>query len=158
MPFSNYPLGPNSPSTFSSGPKCAPTSLDHPANERSSVPSFENKGNSMKHTYPQRSMKARFVVLTIKKDLRTALLQAAPLLMFFAFASMAHADPVTAFFAGIQATALAVASSIAVIGIIIAAAFHIFGSGRMAETMEKVGVGCFLLGGAGAIATWLFGL
>lgn len=93
-----------------------------------------------------------------KQNIRKALLQAMPLLMFFTFASMAHADPVSAFFAGIEATALAVASSIAVIGIILAAAFHIFGSGRMAETMEKIGVGCFLLGGASAIAAWLFGL
>jgi type IV secretory pathway VirB2 component (pilin) len=96
--------------------------------------------------------------LTNKKNTRKAFVQAAPMLMFFTFASMVHADPVTAFFAGIQTTALAVASSVAVIGIILAAAFHIFGTGRMAETMEKVGVGCFLLGGASAIATWLFGL
>ena len=92
--------------------------------------------------------------LSYKKKIRAA----TPALLFFALASMAHADPVTAFFSGIQSTALAVASSIAVIGIILAAAFHIFGSGRMAETMEKIGVGCFLLGGASAIATWLFGL
>ena len=96
--------------------------------------------------------------VTDKTELRAGLQKAAPVAAFFTFATMAHADPVTAFFSGIQTTALAVASSIAVIGIIIAAAFHIFGSGRMAETMEKVGVGCFLLGGAGAIATWLFGL
>ena len=110
----------------------------------------------MKNTTLKLSQAAHHLFgLTNKNNLRTALL---PVLMFFAFASIAHADPVTAFFAGIQATALAVASSIAIIGIIIAATFHIFGSGRMAETMEKVGVGCFLLGGAGAIATWLFGL
>jgi type IV secretory pathway VirB2 component (pilin) len=112
------------------------------------------KFNSLKHSRAAQTL----VGLTNKKNIRTALPKAPPVLLFFAFASLAHADPVTAFFAGIQATALAVASSIAVIGIILAAAFHIFGTGRMAETMEKVGVGCFLLGGAGAIAAWLFGL
>jgi len=110
--------------------------------------------NTLKHSKTAQTLFG----LTNKKNIRKALLQAMPLLMFFTFASMAHADPVSAFFAGIQATALAVASSIAVIGIILAAAFHIFGSGRMAETMEKIGVGCFLLGGASAIAAWLFGL
>jgi hypothetical protein len=113
-----------------------------------------NFKNSLKHS---RAAQLLFG-LTNKTNIRTALLQAAPVFVFLTFASMAHADPVSAFFAGIQATALAVASSIAVIGIILAAAFHIFGSGRMAETMEKIGVGCFLLGGASAIAAWLFGL
>jgi type IV secretory pathway VirB2 component (pilin) len=121
---------------------------------------FSPKGKSMKTIQSLKDSRAAQILfgLTNKKNTRRAFVQAAPVFVFLTFASMAHADPVSAFFAGIQATALTVASSIAVIGIILAAAFHIFGTGRMAETMEKVGVGCFLLGGASAIAAWLFGL
>ena len=72
--------------------------------------------------------------------------------------SKAAGDPVTTFITGIEGVALGVCSVVAVLGIILAGAAYMFGSGQMGEKLTQIGVGCFVLGGASAIGTWLFGL